>query len=644
MSSAVFADGASTVDESKLAEQRSLFVAVYPDAERGNWTPADNGRELLADYVLWPDLRAAYLKARISTADHREIEAFLDQYGMLKPARELRYRFALHLIEQNRLGEFLGIYERFYQGLDIARLDCVALSAEIEAGRDDRIVSRALELWMTGQSQVDECDPVFDLLRSRGQLGAEHYAARFDLAIESKEFGLARYLSKQLEPGYREIAERWLEARDDPRGFIDASAALADTPLAREQLAYAVMRIAYADPPGAHDKWQSIERRYGFEPATTAEVERHIALWSARNHRPEAGQLLAALPSAAASIETARWQVRSALLQHDWAAVIHNVDSLPDDEAQKAEWQYWKAVALGENGDEASARPIFASLAADRGYHGFLAADAIGEPYAVGGEPLASDPALSTEVEQDPAIIRARELFFVGLEGRGRSEWDAAVALMTGEQQLQAALLAHRWGWHSRAIATVATAGRFDDLEIRYPLPWRQDFSAAAESAGIADSWAYGIARSESLFMRDIRSSAGAVGVMQLMPATGRQTAREIRMPYAGLATLTDSTSNIRLGTWYLGRMFSRFEQNRVLATAAYNAGPHRVDAWMPDSGSLDARIWIANIPYNETRSYVRRVLADEAIFHWRLTRQLRRLSSELPEITAAVSAAAPAD
>ena len=138
--------------------------------------------------------------------------------------------------------------------------------------------------------------------------------------------------------------------------------------------------------------------------------------------------------------------------------------------------------------------------------------------------------------------------------------------------------------------------------------------------------------------MRDIRSSAGAVGIMQLMPATGRSAAREIKLPYAGLATLTDSTSNIRLGTYYLGKMYDRFDDNRVLATAAYNAGPHRVEGWLPESGALDARIWIENIPFNETRNYVRRVLTDEAIFYWRLTGRLRRISAELPQIVTGTS------
>ena len=198
---------------------------------------------------------------------------------------------------------------------------------------------------------------------------------------------------------------------------------------------------------------------------------------------------------------------------------------------------------------------------------------------------------------------------------------------------MQAAILADRWGWHSRAIAAVASVGEYDDLSLRYPLAFPEDFKTASRLASIPSTWAYGIARSESLFMRDVRSSAGAVGLMQLMPSTGKRVARSIALPYLGLNTLTTPESNIRLGTTYLGQMAERYGGNRVLATAAYNAGPHRVDEWLPRHAPLDARVWIENIPFNETRSYVRRVLAAETIFHWRLTGQTQRLSPLLQPI-----------
>lgn len=629
------ADAAPADGSVEFDTARAAFRAAWPLAELGDWTAAQRDAAVLEPYLLWPDLRAAWFRATLSNADHGEIEAFLHRYGVLKPARELRYRYALHLAAENRLDEFLAIYQQFYQGLDVAKLDCLALRAELEAGRERRIVTRGIELWMVGRSQEDECDPVFADLRRRGLLTDRHYAERFALAVEARQFSLARYLARQLPAEFGRQADAWIAAQNDPSGFTARTDERRDDDVDRRQLAYAVQQIAFRDPLTARARWDMLQGRFSFDRQLDAEVSRHIALWSARLHQPEAAGLLAALPAAAADPETGRWLVRTRLLSRDWAEVVRAIDALPAEESALDEWQYWKAVALGEQGQEAAAMLILATLATQRSYYGFLAADAIDAEYAIGGEGVSGDRELARTLEGIPALLRARELFYVGLEGRGRSEWDSAVSLLTNEQLLQAALLAHAWGWHSRAIATVAKAGDFDDLAIRYPLPWRDDFSRSSSSAGIADSWAYGVARSESLFMRDIRSSAGAVGIMQLMPATGRQTAGEIRMPWQGVATLTDSASNIRLGTHYLGQMYQRFDDNRVLATAAYNAGPHRVENWLPQQGPLDARIWIENIPYNETRGYVRRVLADEAIFYWRLTGRLRRISAELPAVVA---------
>lgn len=623
-------------DEERLLLQRAAFRAVYADAELGNWQAVTPHRRLLEGYLLWPDLRAAFLRARLKTADHDEIESFLDEYGVLKPARELRYRYALHLAQAGRLDDYLAIYRQYYQGLDIANLDCLAVWAEISAGRQQRIVSRAIQLWLVGRSQPDECDPVFDYLAKHGLLTTDHYRERFALAVDARRFTLARYLSKRLPSRYGDEANSWLEAQQKPLDFISATDARRDVVLDRRQLAYATRKLAFDDPLTADTRWRELRRRFSFEREEIVETSRHIALWSARLHLPEAAKMLAALPAAAADTETARWLVRAYLLQHRWAEVIRAIDALPAAESRKNEWRYWQAEALDRSGQNAAAAQIWNGLAAERSYYGFLAADAVQKSYALADQPVTANEALQKKLARMPELIRARELFFVGLEGRGRSEWDAAVRLLSSDEQAQAARLAHRWGWHSRAISTAAAAGLFDDLEIRYPLPWRDLFDKHAAAAGIQNSWAYGVARSESLFMRDIRSSAGAIGVMQILPETGRNTAREISLPYTGQVTLTDSSSNIRLGTWYLGKMHSRFGDNRVLATAAYNAGPLRVQDWLPASGSLDARIWIENIPFNETRSYVRRVLADDVIFSWRLTGRQRRISDGLRVILAA--------
>lgn len=620
-----------------LDKQRELFRRVYADVELGNWTVVDalapDERRLLESYVLWPDLRSTWLKATIKHADRREIETFLDRFGTLRPARELRYKYALHLARTGNLTAYLDIYRSYYQGIAVARLDCLALQAELETGRDTRVVNRAIDLWLVGKSQVDECDPVFEWIRENGQLSAAEYRQRFDLAIEAREFRLAKFLARAIDERHVAEASLWLSAQNNPERFLRGRGDGHDGETARERIVYAVERLTYRDPVLADELWTAVRDDYAFGERQIAHAERHIALWMARDRLPGAYRALHRLPQGAHNDEVARWRARTSLRAGDWPTLIDDIALLSDAEKESEEWRYWHAYALDRSDRPEMARQEYELLAGERSYYGFLAADETGTPYALDHADLQPVESVIEALATKPAIVRARELFYVGLDSRGRSEWDNAVAYLSKVEQAQAAILAFRWGWHSRAIATAAKVGEYDDLELRYPLAFHEMFERSAEQASIPSTWAYGIARSESLFMRDVRSRAGAVGLMQLMPATGKQVARKIRLPYEGVVTLTNPESNIRLGTSYLGEMAARYGGNRVLATAAYNAGPHRVDKWLPEQESLDARVWIENIPFNETRKYVRRVLAAETIFHWRMTGDVRRLSERLPPV-----------
>ena len=622
-----------------LEQQRALFVPAFESAERGDWSSVENlgrsDRKLLEQYLLWPDLRAAYFRATMRRADTRDIEKFLARHGSLKPARELRYRLALEYVRRGDLPAYLRLYKSFYQGLDNASLDCLALRAEIAAGQGARVVIRAKDLWLVGRSQVDECDPVFEFLKDSGRLSVADYRKRYALAIEAREFSLARWLGKSIDDAHVEEARLWMAAQSDPERFLRDRISTSSGRDVRAQLAYAAERLTYRDPVLAATLWSAARKHYPFTAEQKHATERHIALWTARDRLPGAYELLAALPPAAHDDEVLRWRARISLREQQWVRLLANIGTMPPDEQAAEEWRYWRAMALVHSGQVNAATAALEALAAERSYYGFLAADELGQDYSLIEADLADNPAIKAQLEQRTDIRRARELYFVGQDGRGRSEWDAATSYLSPEEKIQAALLANDWGWHSRAIATVATVGEYDDLSLRYPLPFRAAFEQHATSASISPTWAYGIARSESLFMRDIRSSAGAVGLMQLMPATGKSVARSIKLPYRGIETLTDPLANIRLGTAYLGQMIERFNGNPVLATAAYNAGPHRVDAWMPDSGSVDARVWIENIPFNETRAYVRRVMSADAIFHWRLNGTTRRLSDTLVTVDA---------
>ncbi|MDH3266083.1 MAG: hypothetical protein OEM25_03865, partial [Gammaproteobacteria bacterium] len=496
----------------EIERQRAIFVGVHKSVERGNWAAVDalssDEQQLLRDYVLWPDLRAAWFRATIRNADRAQVEAFLDQYGVLRPARELRYRYALRLAEDGDLEAYLQVYQQFYQGLDIARLDCLALRGEIAAGRAPRAINRAIALWTVAESQAEECDPVFAFLEGENHLGASHFIKRFELAIDAREFILARWLGKSIDQQHIDIASQWLNAHRNPESFVRNEKKWPNTTITREQLVYAVERITYDDPVLAQQLWAGISKGQRFSAEQELRTARHIALWTARDRLPGAYQQLLNLPPPAQNSEVLRWRARTSLRDRNWANLLIDIDAMSDEERSAEEWRYWRALALQNNKFKEQAAILLADLATERSYYGFLAADELGLPYNFGSDEFVADEQVLAELAARPELVRARELFLVGLDGRGRSEWDEVIRYFDASEKMQAAILAHRWGWHSRAIAAAASVGEYDDLSLRYPLPFNETVQGFAQAARISPTWAYGVVRSESLFMRDVRSSA----------------------------------------------------------------------------------------------------------------------------------------
>jgi soluble lytic murein transglycosylase len=350
-------------------------------------------------------------------------------------------------------------------------------------------------------------------------------------------------------------------------------------------------------------------------------------------HLPRARALLEALPEDSQDADTRAWAVRMALREQDWRATERLLARLDPDVREQPVWRYWSARVLESTGRSGEARPIYAELAGERGYYSFLSADRLNADYHWRHAQTPPDEVLVAALERRADIVRARELFYTGLEARGRQEWQQEMAQLSPPERAQAGILASRWGWYSRAIATASDAQLADDLELRFPLPWRPVFEARSQKAGIDAAWAYGVARSESLFMPDVSSVAGAVGLMQLMPGTGRQTAARAGIRFEGRQSLLDPDTNVALGTTYLAKMLERYGNHRVLATAAYNAGPGRVDRWLPEGQSLPADAWVESVPYSETRGYVQRVLASEAVFRWRMSGETVRLADAMQPV-----------
>ena len=281
-----------------------------------------------------------------------------------------------------------------------------------------------------------------------------------------------------------------------------------------------------------------------------------------------------------------------------------------------------------------AAKPLFADLAKLRDYYGYLAADKIHHKYELNSQPLRVDPAVQKSLAADEGLIRARALFDCDLYDEATVEWAVALATADPATKTQAAILASRWGWYAQSIAMQAQLGQWDDVTLRYPRPFDEQVAHAGRQTRIAGDWIYAVIRQESLYRPRAVSSAGARGLMQVMPSTATALAKRWKVPMPSRDSLFEPGTATTLGAAHLRELLDVYGGSLPLSLAAYNAGSVPVARWLPPS-KMDADIWIENISYNETRSYVQRVLEHVVAFAWVRKAALPRLSTMMPPVAA---------
>jgi soluble lytic murein transglycosylase len=606
--------------------QRERFLEAEAALAAGDLQRFERLRDELADYPLRPYLDYEFLKRHIDSIDERAIVAFLDAYPELPLNRFLRARWLDRMADDGRWAEFLTLYE---DDGNVAR-QCHYLHALIDTGRPDEALPRVVDIWLHGKSRPRACDPVFAAWEAAGMRTPALTWQRIEKAMLAGQSRLARYLARALPGGEREWVERWIQLYRDPDRVVDHARFAEPHPYREAMLAHAVRRAARSDGEVALGYWREIGPRYRFNRDQVKATEQYILRNLVRVPGDAAYDFIRQVEVDADDSEVHAARVRAALLREDWPRVIDWVSAMPDAQRELERWQYWLARALEGIGDRTAAETLYREVARDRSYYGFMAADRIGAEYHLHHADTPVAPALVALVGERPALQRARELFALERWTDGRREWHWATRDMETIELKAAAKLAQQQGWHDRAIFTLARTGYWDDLELRFPLEHAELVDLNAARQGIDTAWVFAVMRQESAFMQQARSHAGAMGLMQLMPATAKSVARDVlkqRPPRR--ADLFRPDTNIALGSAYLSQMKDRLGGSPILATAAYNAGPHRVTRWLPPR-LLPADIWIELVPFRETRGYLRRVLAYMVIYEKRMGREPVRLRDRL--------------
>jgi len=573
----------------------------------------------LTEYPLYPYLRYAEMRTRISSLSDSEVDGFLAENSDGPLAKRMRVAWLKQLQRKGRAGSFLN----YYQNEKSADLQCYFLRSKItlsqfEEGKD-QYLNQIRDLWLVGKSQPKQCDPLFQWFEEQGYLSNEIIWQRFSLAMDKKRTRLANYLLKKLPAGEQKKAKLWLNVHKKPETNLRDKSLLNDTHINRQIVGHGVQRLARKDLTAAHYLWLDLRDDYAFGSDLHDEVEKNLALRAAYRHDERATSWMYKLPTELTDPAASMWRVRSAIRSMDWDLVLRGIALLREEEKAEPQWQYWRARALAEKGLHSDAKVIYQKLASERSYHGFLAADKLSVSYNIVDEPVHNNFQELEKIEQTPSVIRARELLLVGQLSDARREWNHATQNFSASQYQIAASLAHQWNWHDYAIRTIAKGKYFDDLSIRFPTPFTGQVNKYASKRNLEPAFVYGIIRRESAFNPQARSPVGARGLMQLMPATAKQVSKQLKLRSPSRQDLYTPSFNINLGSKYIGDMLKKFNGHRALASAAYNAGPHRVKAWLPEDTELPADVWVDTIPFTETREYVRAILAYTALFEWKL-------------------------
>ena len=595
-----------------LTQQRQYYDQAKAALAKGDKGPYQRYASALSDYPLEPYLAYDELTARLKWASNDEIEKFLAEHGDLPQISWMKLRWLRWLAERGEWKTFINYYD---PTLNFTELDCLYGQYQLSHGMRAEGNATAEKLWLVGKSQPNACDPLFALWAAEGQLTEQKRWQRAKLAAEARNYGLVTHLIKAM-PTLSNHGKSLLEVAQKPELLKQIARFNQADPATADVVGLGLRRLARQDPESALKLLDSYSQRLKFSSDEQVAIAREIGLTLAKRFDARALQVMAKYDPELRDNTVSEWRARLLLRLGRWDEANQLTRKMPAELGNTNRWRYWQARSLQlaqPNNQEPKA--LYQALAKERDFYGFMAADQVKAPYQLNNKPLALSPQTIQKVRNSAAIRRALEFHARGQVADGRREWYNVSRLFSRDEMVAQARLAYDMGWYFPAIRTISQAQYWDDLDVRFPMAHRNELVREAKNRDIHSSWVFAITRQESAFMADAKSGVGAMGLMQLMPATAKETAKRFGIPLSSPQLAYRPEVNIQLGAAYLSQIYGQFNGNRVLASAAYNAGPGRVRQWLRGADHLSYDVWIENIPFDETRQYVQNVLSYSVIY-----------------------------
>ena len=592
------------------AEQRALYQKASAELDSGAGKRYQDLRAKLTDYPLEVDLDFSVKLGQLHDMTAEEARLFMASAQGTPLASRFLVAYLRHKAQDRRWQSFLGVLDDVPE---MPELQCYYYLAKLATGDREVAFQGAEKLWDVGFSQDDACDPLFDRWIASQGLDDNIVWSRALKAFDAKNGHLIRYVKRFASvPLQRDLDELAAVYRRPSRVEGDHHQ---ETGRHADILVAGVVRLAQLSPARAYQTFRSLREGAAFTEthsrAITSAIARH-SLFAERSPAPP--EWVDAQVAALREDDLTVIWLRSAIANSEWKAVQTGLEWLSSDLRIQDRWRYWSARSLDSLGGS-DTQPLWERLATSRSFHGFLAADRLSLDYQLNAAlPAPPLPVFTAPVRL--GVGRAQELMVLDDWRQAKEQWRHTLNQMPRAEREKLGEIALQRGWPDLATDAANAGASWDRLDLRFPHSYWQTFQSVADDLGVDPYELLSVARRESGLYPRARSAVGARGLMQLMPATARSVANDRTEVYGGASSLYDPATNIALGAAYYVDLLSRFEGNRVMALAAYNAGPSRVVRWSEKDMAVDQ--WVDSIPFGETREYVQAVLAYLVIYRTR--------------------------
>ncbi|WP_232313511.1 murein transglycosylase [Enterovibrio coralii] len=588
-----------------IDDQRSKYEEAVSAIKRNDINTFKKLKGQLEDYPLYPYLEYRDFTRSLSRANKNELDTFLTTYSDLPFIGTVRGRYIDALASKRQWKSLLAFQTEVPRG---ERYQCHYYYAHSQAGDKALAHSGAKSLYLSGSSVDSACDKLFKVLEKSGKLNNALILDRMLLAFDKRNRSLMRYLQKQLTGEAAKQGKQIIALYDNPRDVAAFSKKSKVTSLNQRLTRSAFERLARTNVSEAVKQFKRTTEGQHYDEFERQEMADYVASRLMSTDKESLQKWRDSWLSKTANQSLLERRFRVALVEDDWKDMAYWLSNLSEKEQDKLKWRYWQARITQERDGDEAAKEQFTALLGERNFYSVAAAMHLGAPIDIPYQTTS----LNIETVQPfrPALERVRELLVLDKVTAAKREWQHLLAHANQEEKAMLAAFAADSKWYHLSVQATISGKMWGHLEYRFPIAHRWWFEFFSKERGLPLTTLLALSRQESAFYTNAVSPVGARGLMQLMPATAKETSKKLGFRYLGKNTLSDPGINIRLGSGYLRMLLDQFDENRILAFAAYNAGPHRANTWLKASdGNLDAIAFIEAIPFRETRGYVQNVL-----------------------------------